>query len=164
MGLRMAEVRDLLRVVEIEDASYSFPWSFSLFARELENPFSLFFVWEEEGEVVGYACYWLVEDEAYLANIAIDPSWRKRGLGRRLLEDSLKRVRKMGAGEVVLEVRRGNRVALSLYRSVGFKVVGRRPRHYEDGEDAWVMRLKFQEVEDDGAGDYREAYGNSRGV
>jgi len=42
MGLRMAEVRDLLRVVEIEDASYSFPWSFSLFARELENPFSLF--------------------------------------------------------------------------------------------------------------------------
>jgi len=149
-------------VVEIERASYSYPWRESLFARELENPFSHFFVWVEEGMVVGYACYWLVEEEAYLANIAVDPPWRRRGVGRLLLEESLKRVRELGGREVVLEVRKGNRPALSLYRSVGFKVVGMRPRHYEDGEDAWVMRLKIQEVEDDGAGDYREAYGNQR--
>lgn len=159
MGLRRASTEDLPRVVEIERASYSFPWRESLFARELENPFSHFFVWEEEGEVVGYACYWLVEDEAYLANIAVDPSWRGRGIGRRLLEGSLDWMVRLGARDVVLEVRKGNREALALYRSVGFKVVGRRPRHYEDGEDAWVLRLKIQEVRDDGAGDYREAHG-----
>ena len=162
MGLRRASREDLPRVEAIERASYSFPWSRGLFARELENPFSHFFVWEEEGEVVGYACYWLVEDEAYLANIAIAPSWRGQGKGRLLLEESLEEMARLGAREVVLEVRKGNREALTLYRRVGFKVVGRRPRHYEDGEDAWVMRLKFQEVGNDGAGDYREAYGNPR--
>ncbi len=153
-------MEDLSRVASIEKASYSFPWSEALFARELENPFSRFFVWEEEGEVVGYACYWLVEDEAYLANIAVAPGWRGRGLGRRLLAGSLEWIAGDGAREVVLEVRKGNRAAISLYREMGFKIVGRRPGHYEDGEDAWVMRLKFEEVEDDGAGDYREAYGN----
>jgi len=149
-------------VVAIERASYSFPWSQGLFARELENPFSQFFVWEEEGKVVGYACYWLVGDEAYLANIAVAPAWRGKGRGGLLLKESLDWVRSLGAVEAVLEVRRGNREALALYRRVGFKVVGRRPRHYEDGEDAWVMRLKLQEVRDDGAGDYREAYGKPR--
>ncbi len=147
------------KVVEIEQASFRFPWSFYLFLRELENPASRFFVWEEAEAVVGYACYWVVADEAYLANIALDPSWRRQGFGRRLLEGSLGRLAKEGVTQVVLEVRRGNGAALSLYRSLGFKVVGKRPRHYEDGEDAWVMRLRLKEVFHDRSGDYREAYG-----
>lgn len=159
MGLRRATLQDIEKVVEIEKTSYTFPWTQPLFLRELDNPVSRFFVWDEEGTVVGYICYWVVEDEAYLANIALDPSWRGLGLGRMLLKGSMERLKREGVQEVVLEVRQGNKTALALYRSVGFRVVGKRPRHYEDGEDAWVMRLKFQEVGHDRAGDYREAYG-----
>jgi len=153
MGLRRATLQDIEKVVEIEKTSYTFPWTQPLFLRELDNPVSRFFVWDKEGTVVGYTCYWVVEDEAYLANIALDPSWRGLGLGRMLLKSSMERLKREGAQEVVLEVRQGNKTALALYRSVGFRVVGKRPRHYEDGEDAWVMRLKFQEVGHDRAGD-----------
>lgn len=159
MGLRRATLQDIEKVVEIEKASFTFPWTQPLFLRELDNPVSRFFVWDNEGMVVGYICYWVVEDEAYLANIALDPSWRGMGLGRMLLKASMEVLKQEGVQEVVLEVRQGNKTALALYRSVGFKVVGKRPRHYEDGEDAWVMRLKFQEVGHDRAGDYRKAYG-----
>jgi len=157
MGLRRATLQDIERVVEIEKASYTFPWTRLLFLSELDNPVSRFFVWDKEGTVVGYACYWVVEDEAYLANIAVDPPWRGMGLGRRLLECSMESLKREGVKEVVLEVRQGNKIALALYRSVGFRIVGKRARHYEDGEDAWVMRVKFQEVEHDGARDCREA-------
>jgi ribosomal-protein-alanine N-acetyltransferase len=40
----------------------------------------------------------------------------------------------------MLEVRRGNAPAIALYRSLGYREVGVRPRYYaEDGEDALVM-------------------------
>ncbi|MBS1109343.1 MAG: ribosomal protein, partial [Anaeromyxobacteraceae bacterium] len=40
----------------------------------------------------------------------------------------------------MLEVRRGNQPAIALYRSLGYREVGVRPRYYaEDGEDALVM-------------------------
>ena len=42
-----------------------------------------------------------------------------------------------------LEVRRGNRAALRLYRRHGYRPVGMRPRYYDDGEDAILMLLEL---------------------
>jgi ribosomal-protein-alanine N-acetyltransferase len=40
----------------------------------------------------------------------------------------------------MLEVRRSNLPAIALYRSLGYREVGVRPRYYaEDGEDALAM-------------------------
>jgi len=41
--------------------------------------------------------------------------------------------------EVYLEVRVSNTPAISLYEKLGFRVVGRIPRYYSDGEDAYIM-------------------------
>jgi [ribosomal protein S18]-alanine N-acetyltransferase len=50
----------------------------------------------------------------------------------------------LGADRLMLEVRVGNRPALSLYRKYQFEVVGRRPRYYRDtGEDALLMTLEL---------------------
>jgi ribosomal-protein-alanine N-acetyltransferase len=159
MGLRKAIFEDLARVTEIETFSYSSPWSWSQFAWELKNPIARFFVWEDGGYVVSYACYWVVAGEAYLANIAVDPIFRGKGMGRRMLEETLELLGKSNVLDVVLEVRMDNEVALGLYRSLGFRIMGRRPKHYEDGQDAWIMRLKLREVEHDGARDCRKTYG-----
>jgi len=42
---------------------------------------------------------------------------------------------------VLLEVRRTNRPAIRLYRSLGFSAIGVRRRYYSDGEDAIEMML-----------------------
>ena len=49
--------------------------------------------------------------------------------------------------EVWLEVRASNQAARGLYKKVGFKEVGLRPRYYPDtNEDAITMTLALQEM------------------
>jgi ribosomal-protein-alanine N-acetyltransferase len=47
---------------------------------------------------------------------------------------------------VLLEVRRTNRPAMRLYRSLGFTAIGVRRRYYGDGEDAIEMVLVLDPV------------------
>jgi len=162
MRIRYASFKDLPRILEIEKASFPLPWGFLSFAKELENPYSYFFVLEDEENIWGYACYWIIKDEAYLANIALDPEKRGKGWGRYLLYQTLKECAKKGAKDAMLEVRATNFVAINLYLSLGFEKLGVRPRYYEDGEDALIMKAKLEEVLHEGARDYSKAYREKR--
>ncbi len=90
--------------------------------------------------VVGYCGFWIAADEAHLSTIAVDPRYRRQGVGQLLLIAAIERAIELGASLVSLEVRVSNLEAQSLYRKYGFKVVGRRPRYYSDNrEDALIM-------------------------
>lgn len=69
--------------------------------------------------------------------VGTDPLRQRRGLGRVLLEVWLEAMPR----PVWLEVHEANRVAIGLYRSLGFLEVGRRPRYYRDGGTAISMTL-----------------------
>ncbi|MCL6449874.1 MAG: GNAT family N-acetyltransferase [Acetobacteraceae bacterium] len=60
-----------------------------------------------------------------ILSVAVAPEVRGQGVGRRLACDSLDWLRKAGVRRVRLEVRPDNVAALSLYKSLGFKVIGR---------------------------------------
>jgi [ribosomal protein S18]-alanine N-acetyltransferase len=76
--------------------------------------------------------------EREILNLAVHPSFRRRGIARSLLEDELARSR----GAWFLEVRESNLAALALYESMGFHPSGRRPDYYLDPpESAIVMRF-----------------------
>ena len=138
---RMREA-DLPRVMEIERAAFSHPWSEELVRRELGHEFStvLLATGGREGIVQGFAVVWLVHDELHVLNVAVAPEARRRGLARAILDRVEAGGREQGARVAMLEVRRGNAPAIALYRSLGYREVGIRPRYYaEDGEDALVM-------------------------
>jgi ribosomal protein S18 acetylase RimI-like enzyme len=59
-----------------------------------------------------------------LDKVYVDPEWQGQGIGRRLLEATLAHPRLSAAKRVFLQVRSNNHRALSLYRSLGFEVVG----------------------------------------
>ena len=87
--------------------------------------------------------------EAHVLNLAVHPQWNNRGLGRALLRRALDQAERLGAESVYLEVRPSNTPAVHLYRSQGFRRVGRRRDYYPtiDGrEDAFVMRYDLREV------------------
>ena len=92
--------------------------------------------------MLGYAGLDHGGDVADVMTIAVAPSARGRGLGRRLLDELETRARAGRAASVMLEVRADNPVAQGLYRSLGFAELGVRPGYYQpEGIDAIVMRL-----------------------
>ena len=138
---RMREA-DLPRVMEIERAAFSHPWSEELVRRELGHEFSTVLLAEggAKGTVQGFAVVWLVHDELHVLNVAVAPEARRQGVARAILDRVEAQGREQGARVAMLEVRRGNAPAIALYRSLGYREVGVRPRYYaEDGEDALVM-------------------------
>lgn len=143
--IRPLATDDLGRVLEIENASFSTPWKESTFRGLLRRTDTDLIAAVRGARIVGYAVAWTVVDQAELGNVAVADEVRGEGVGRALVEGIVARVRRRGAGECFLEVRESNEVAQSLYRSMGFEVVGRRRAYYaQPVEDALVMRLRIQ--------------------
>jgi ribosomal-protein-alanine N-acetyltransferase len=79
-------------------------------------------------------------DEAHITTFAVDPAWRRQGVGETLLLALLDLALGRHAREATLEVRLSNLPARRLYEKYGFRPVGLRPRYYSDnGEDALIM-------------------------
>jgi ribosomal-protein-alanine N-acetyltransferase len=136
--------QDLDEVMQIERSSFPTPWSRRLFERELLMPYAKPFIALEvpPNQVVGYLCFWLVAQETHILNLAVHPERRRLGIGSRLLHYGVNYSREKGAQEIILEVRRSNYKAISLYRNFHFQPRGIRPRYYSDsGEDAVIMGL-----------------------
>jgi ribosomal-protein-alanine N-acetyltransferase len=97
------------------------------------------------GEPVGFSLFRTVAGESELLLLAVLPSQHRRGVGRRLLDDFLKRARNDGVARAHLEVRDGN-PAVSMYQDVGFTPVGRRRNYYHapDGQRFDAITLAYQ--------------------
>jgi ribosomal-protein-alanine N-acetyltransferase len=134
-------VEDLPAIHEIERESFSTPWPAHAYRQELEtNRLAHYMVARWGDQIVGFAGVWLLVDEAHITTFAVRGTWRRQGVGERLLLAVLDLARSRGAHEATLEVRPSNMPARRLYEKYGFKVVGTRTRYYsDDNEDALIM-------------------------
>lgn len=143
--IRAMRPADLQAVAEVEIASYQFPWSVGIFRDCLLAGYQSL-VLDIRGKLSGYCIMSIAAGEAHLLNICIHPSCQRLGFGRRLLVEGLARARETGVETVFLEVRPSNDVAIMLYRSLGFRLIGRRPAYYQaDGgrEDAVIFAASY---------------------
>jgi ribosomal protein S18 acetylase RimI-like enzyme len=94
------------------------------------------FVWEEEGRIVGNASVMMVEghqERWVLANVAVDPNYRRKGVGRALVQASVDLVKKRRGRVILLQVDSENHGAKNLYASLGFRPLTTRT--------TWVCQL-----------------------
>ena len=149
LTIRKMTVGDVSAVVDLDKKSFILPWPERSFRFELtDNPASRCWVAEREGNIVGMIVVWLIVDEAHVATIAIDPEYRRQGIGKRLLAHALRHMIRDGARSSFLEVRESNRAAQEMYRKFGYEVTGRRRRYYRDNdEDAILMSLERLDIE-----------------
>lgn len=137
---------DVEEVAALEAATFSTPWRASTFLRLLGRPGAELRVLEEDGQLLAYAVLWCILDEGELANIAVIPEARGRGLGGELLDHLLELARRRGVRRLFLEVRESNDAAHRLYASRGFQQIGVRKAYYDHPrEDARVLELRLQE-------------------
>ncbi len=131
---------DIDAISAIEQASFSSPWSKQLLADCLRYPIYTCLVAKEGGQVCGYGCLIALFEEAEIANIAVAPTHRGRGIGKQLLAKMHRMAKEKGAEVALLEVRKSNAAAIALYKKFGYAAYGERKNYYGDGEDAILMK------------------------
>lgn len=141
MRLREMNLADLDEVMRIEQSVHAHPWTRGNFTDAL-NGDSVCKVYGDGGKILGYMVLMPAVDEMELLDIGIDAAHQRKGLGRKLLDESMKIARGMNMRRMLLEVRPSNVAALGLYRAAGFCEIGLRRGYYptDNGrEDAIVM-------------------------
>lgn len=119
------------------------PWSAHQFLDTLAQRHVRMWAAREGDRLIGYAVLGAFgpdgDHEFEVFNIAVDPAFQGRGLGRALLAEMLA-VADAESAPVMLEVATGNVPARTLYEAHGFSVVGMRRNYYQpSGEDAYAM-------------------------
>lgn len=139
-AIRLKDDTFLADVLEIEQGSFSLPWSKNVFQSEFQKDYAYYVGVLEGKKLVAYAGCWKVLDEGHITNIAVHPAFRRKGYGKKVVAYLLDLCRLLHIARVTLEVRRSNAVAIRLYQSLGFVGVGYRKGYYEDNkEDALIM-------------------------
>jgi len=127
----------------IESASNPFPWNRRMFEQELQVGSSTFFVAILDGKAIGFAGLRIHGDFAELMNIAVDPRFRRFGVGGSILDFLISIANNEKLNGIFLDVRQSNVAAEKLYISRGFNNVGRRVNYYGN-EDALLMEKKIE--------------------
>lgn len=131
---------DIDEVYRIECESFITPWSKKSLKDELSNKLAYYGVMRDNTCIVAYAGMWTMFDEAHITNIAVTPSYRGKGCGKKIMLHMIQTAKSRGASKMTLEVREKNTVAQNLYKSLGFTLCGVRKGYYSDtGEDAFIM-------------------------
>lgn len=134
-------IEDLDAICQLERLCFPLPWSREAFRMEIEkNKCAKYFVAKDGDKAVGYGGMWIVLDEAHITNIAVHPDYRRRGIGRLIMQTLMDVAIKLGIERMTLEVRVSNKPAIQLYKSLGFEEGGIRKGYYSDNrEDALIM-------------------------
>jgi len=141
-------------VLSIEEHNSDYPWSQDQFTTSIENSNNLCYYLSLNGKTVGYLITMLAEDTADILNIGIDPDFKKQGHGTGLLNHLIEELRKRNIGEILLEVRAGNKSAIQFYKRQGFEEISVRKNYYTKNsknqsqrEDGIIMSIKIPTTE-----------------
>jgi len=145
--IRRARPDDLQEITSIERASFPDPWEGDVLAESLHFYPRTFFVAENESHIAGFVAAGVedtgVEVYGHILNLAVEPSVRSRGIGRRLVNRVELECLLLGAAGIQLEVRASNTRARRFYEHLGYEQVFVLADYYSDGEDAIVMMKWF---------------------
>lgn len=135
-------------VAEIERLCFSEPWSEKALEESLASSLSHFFVFVEDGRVIGYMGLYAVAGEGSVTNVATHPDHRRKGVGKALVENAVAIGKELGLEYITLEVRQSNLPARELYEKCGFQIVGKRRNFYTaPTEDAIIMNCFLDKEE-----------------
>ena len=136
--IRRATTSDIAAIVKLEKQGLRSTLGANFIYNEIvNNPFSMYMVYELHGQVIGYIGYHVIDDKAEILNFVIGNLHKGNGYGSKLMEETLDEVAYLGVKTVTLEVRVSNIWARKLYEKFGFKPSHKKEKYYKN-EDAIV--------------------------
>lgn len=144
MQILKMEYEDLLQIKTILQTDFDDFWNFNIFASELQNENSIYFIAKTEtGEILGFAGIWNDGFNRHITNIVTKKNKRKLGIASKLLEKLIQFSKENKSDSLTLEVNEKNIPAINLYEKYEFKKVGIRRHYYSQNENAIIMTLNF---------------------
>lgn len=131
---------DYRELAELDKKCFSVPWSEQSFLEETKNRLATYLLAKENGKILGYCGFWRVSGEAQVTNIAVLPEYRRKGIARILAEKMLDICK--DDEQIVLEVRKSNTAAISLYEQLGFREAGVRKHFYHNPDEDGITMLR----------------------
>lgn len=143
--LRNATPDDVEAILAVEqDSPEAAGWEAADYVSALADQQTLCLVAEDRvwERVTGFLLGRMVADELEILNLAVRRDYRRQGIGRRLLGETLARAQFESARKCWLEVRAANQAARDFYRALGFSEGSRRRRYYRNPEDDAVVCVR----------------------
>lgn len=134
---------DIRAIMEIEQASFTAPWSELSFLNDMYNANSLSKVALIENRVVGYVCPRYVLNEGHLLNLAVHHDFRRRGIATELMNTVLEELKEKGCTLLYLEVRVSNLDAIKFYERFGFKISSFRRKYYSSPTEDGALMMRW---------------------
>ena len=142
--------RDMPEVNSIEQNSFEFPWTEKDFFRCLRGRNCIGMVAEHDEEVVGFMIYELHNNQLHILNFAVRPDFRRRNVGRQMIQKLIGKLSQQRRNRIVLEIRETNLAAQLFFQKLGFRAISVLRDYYEDStEDAYVMHYRYKTEEGD---------------
>ena len=119
---------------------YGLPWWYwtpGRVAKSIRSPATVAIVAKVGKPIAGFAVMCFGDENAHLNLLAVEPVYRRRGIGREMLKWLESSCFVAGIQKVSLEVRAANLSAIRFYRSLGFET-GERIERYYCGQEAAV--------------------------
>ena len=153
-AVRRAEISDLIPIMEVNLKTLPEHYSDYFYESLLAELPEAFLVGEIGGKGVGYIMckteYGFSNfkklgfvKKGHVVSVAVLNEYRRRGIGKTLVEEAIKGVKSKKCDELYLEVRCSNTEAVKLYENMGFFIKQRLKTYYRDGEDAYLMTIEF---------------------
>ena len=153
IAIRPMTIEDCQAVCEIDQLCFSDAWKLSMFEELFQYPTNYYFVAEEtdlgtvesdgatiesnmnemqvyNSRICGFAGITVSVDTADVMNIGVLPEFRRKKIGRMLLDSLVEQGRKCGCEQMMLEVRESNQSAIQLYETSGFTQIAVRKNYY----------------------------------
>ena len=124
--------------IDLDQKALKGLWTKSQWKKELTDPkkICIGIIELETEKLLGLCSAWLVIDELHITSLAVHPIHQRKGLGKFLMSELIKRSDSLLTNHIHLEVKDTNEPAKAFYKSMGFKIVGNRSNFYKDGSDA----------------------------
>ncbi len=107
--------------------------------RHIRDKDTMVLVASRDGVIAGFAIMRFCDDHAHLFLLAVQPEFRRTGIGRSMMQWLEESCRIAGIQQVRLEVRASNLGAMQFYRNLGYCFLGKVAGYYDRRESAAIM-------------------------
>jgi len=119
-------------------------WNNNILKEELLNPNTKYIFAKDNDKIIGFAGILITIDSAEIMNIVVRKDERKKGIGKRLLQELISIAKNEKVDNIFLEVNFSNVPAKKLYDNIGFRIIGIRKKYYNNKDDAIIMKLSLK--------------------